>query len=220
MPVLPMFPLQRVLLPGEELTLRLFEPRYLTLLDDCLAGNRQFGVVLIERGSEVGGGDVRTAIGTTAQIVVHRELADGSIAIACRGTQRFRVVDWLPDDPYPRADVQWWPDGPSGSADTWDEALCRVDPLAGECWDVYAEAVARKTGRTPHPKDHRNVFGPDADADPSDYTFGKTAVLPFGEADRYRVLAAPDPLARADVMTRALAETMPGYRFRMLGDDG
>ena len=60
---LPMFPLGTVLLPGAPLPLQVFEPRYRGLTHDCLAGVPEFGVVLIERGSEVGGGDVRTNVG-------------------------------------------------------------------------------------------------------------------------------------------------------------
>ena len=56
---LAMFPLQAVLLPGMVLPLHVFEPRYRALMDHCLAGDREFGVALIERGSEVGGDDVR-----------------------------------------------------------------------------------------------------------------------------------------------------------------
>ena len=63
MAVLPMFPLGTVLLPGGVLPLHVFEPRYRQLVIDCLAddtGEPEFGVTMIERGSEVGGGDQRT----------------------------------------------------------------------------------------------------------------------------------------------------------------
>ena len=64
-----MFPLGTVLLPGAVLPLHVFEPRYRALVADCLAGEQEFGVVLIERGSEVGGVDVRRDIATVARIV-------------------------------------------------------------------------------------------------------------------------------------------------------
>lgn len=82
--VTPMFPLGSVLLPGRVLPLHVFEPRYRSLVEHCLAGDGAFGVVLIERGSEVGGGDVRFSVGTLAHIV-----------------QAERVAD----DPYPRARI-------------------------------------------------------------------------------------------------------------------
>ncbi|MGN6600680.1 MAG: LON peptidase substrate-binding domain-containing protein, partial [Actinomycetes bacterium] len=108
---LPMFPLGSVLFPGMPLPLQVFEPRYLALVSDLLAGEAQeFGVVLIERGSEVGGGDVRFEVGTVATIV-SVQVADGFIALLARGGRRFQVVRWLADDPYPRAEVllfeQW-----------------------------------------------------------------------------------------------------------------
>ena len=59
MPDLPIFPLQSVLLPGMPVVLRIFEPRYLFMFERVLEGSGEFGVVLIERGPEVGGGDRR-----------------------------------------------------------------------------------------------------------------------------------------------------------------
>ena len=59
-----MFPLERAMLPGEELPLRIFEPRYSALVSDCLAmDDPAFGVVLIAAGREVGGGDTRSDVG-------------------------------------------------------------------------------------------------------------------------------------------------------------
>src|SRR5580698_965052 len=61
---LGMFPLSTVLFPHAEIPLHIFEPRYRALAHDCLAADSRFGIVLIERGSEVGGGDHRMAVGT------------------------------------------------------------------------------------------------------------------------------------------------------------
>lgn len=100
---LPMFPLGSVLFPNTVLPLRVFEPRYQQLVDDCMAGDGRFGVVLIERGSEVGGGDSRFEIGTVARMAGIADLEDGHRLILVVGTGRFEVDRWLPDDPYPRA---------------------------------------------------------------------------------------------------------------------
>ena len=67
-----MFPLGNVLFPHAQLPLHVFEPRYRALAETCLAGDGEFGVVLIERGSEVGGGDTRFSIGTVARIVAEK----------------------------------------------------------------------------------------------------------------------------------------------------
>lgn len=103
---LAIFPLGSVLLPGMPLPLRVFEQRYVAMLSSVLGEpDREFGVVLIERGSEVGGGDVRFEVGTVAR-VASVEIADGSIGLVAVGTTRFAVVRWLGDDPFPRAEVR------------------------------------------------------------------------------------------------------------------
>jgi Lon protease-like protein len=120
MSVMPMFPLGTVLVPHQPLPLHVFEPRYRAMVHDCLAGDRTFGVVLIERGNEVGGGDVRFDVGCTAEIVEAEETEDGRWGLGTIGRRPLRVVEWLPDDPYPRAEV---------------------DVAADETWDDDAEAA-------------------------------------------------------------------------------
>ena len=103
---LAMFPLGSVLFPGMPLPLRVFEPRYVAMLSWVLGeSEREFGVVLIERGSEVGGGDVRFGVGTVARIVSVEQTVD-SIELVATGAARFEVVRWLQDDPFPRAQVR------------------------------------------------------------------------------------------------------------------
>ncbi len=105
-----MFPLSSVLFPGAEFPLHVFEPRYRELTDHCLAGDGRFGVVLIARGSEVGGGDQRFAVGTVARITAASRFDDGRWALLVVGTQRIAVARWLADAPYPRAVVDDLPD--------------------------------------------------------------------------------------------------------------
>ncbi|MEO9326799.1 LON peptidase substrate-binding domain-containing protein [Gordonia aurantiaca] len=117
-----MFPLGTPLLPGGELPLRIFEPRYRQMLTDHLdetdgRSTVRFGVVLIARGSEVGGGDVRCDVGTIAHADITDRLPDGRALLSCTGTQRFRVVEWVPDDPYPRAVVDPLPEHTPSDAD-------------------------------------------------------------------------------------------------------
>jgi Lon protease-like protein len=92
--VMPMFPLESVRLPGEDLPLRIFEPRYAALVRDCLAGEREFGVVLIEAGREVGGGDRRLDVGTLAHVVEADDQGDGRYRILCemRGAHPGRTL--------------------------------------------------------------------------------------------------------------------------------
>jgi hypothetical protein len=103
---LPMFPLSAVLFPQATMPLHVFEPRYRQLMHDCLEGDPRFGVVLIERGSEVGGGDQRAALGTRGVITRAAELPDGRWVLEVRGEAVVVIEEWLPDDPYPQALVR------------------------------------------------------------------------------------------------------------------
>lgn len=107
--LLPMFPLSAVLFPYASMPLHVFEERYRELTRVCLEGDGRFGVVLIERGSEVGGGDQRSGAGTRGVITHAAALPDGRYMLRVQGEARIAVEDWLPDDPYPRALVTEWP---------------------------------------------------------------------------------------------------------------
>jgi len=110
MAVMPMFPLTTVLLPGMPLPLRIFEERYLKLLGDLIGEeNPEFGVVFIARGPEVGGGEKRMDIGTVAS-VINIGTTEQFYGLESVGSARFRVNAWLPDDPYPLADIDLLPD--------------------------------------------------------------------------------------------------------------
>lgn len=110
MPVMPMFPLTTVLFPGMPLPLRIFEERYLKLLGDLIGQESpEFGVVLISRGPEVGGGEKRMDLGTIAS-VTNIGTTEQFYGLESEGTKRFRVNAWLPDDPYPLADIDFIPD--------------------------------------------------------------------------------------------------------------
>jgi len=98
-----MFPLSAVLFPHSSIGLHVFEPRYQALTRDCLENEGKFGIVLIARGSEVGGGDERTGLGTQGLITDAVALSDGRSMLRVRGEVRIVVDEWLPDDPYPRA---------------------------------------------------------------------------------------------------------------------
>ena len=108
-----MFPLGSVLFPAMPLALQVFEERYLKMMGAILdAEEPVFGVVLIERGSEVGGGDHRFDLGTTAR-VLQIEAPEGPLQVVAKGDRRFRVVSWLEEDPYPRAEVEFLEEFPS-----------------------------------------------------------------------------------------------------------
>jgi len=116
---LPIFPLGAVLFPNMPLRLRVFEERYLVMLSDMLRAERgEFGVVLIERGHEVGGGEHRFEIGTTAEIT-ELGATEGIVGLQAQGHRRFRVIEWLADAPHPMAVVSQLPDF------DWDPAMAQ-----------------------------------------------------------------------------------------------
>src|SRR3954453_13567127 len=102
---LPMFPRNTARFPTVALPLPVLVSRYRALTRRCLDTDRRFGIVLIERGSEVGGGDVRFDIGTCARIVEADELPDGRWVLVAVGEERLRVSRWVADAPSPRAEV-------------------------------------------------------------------------------------------------------------------
>ncbi|HVM00272.1 MAG TPA: LON peptidase substrate-binding domain-containing protein [Egibacteraceae bacterium] len=131
---LPLFPLHVVLFPGRPLPLHVFEPRYRTMLEDCLAADRRFGVVAIQAGKEVGGCAEIFEVGTVAQIESVTPLADGRSDILTRGVQRFRVQELVPGTPYLKARVELLAEGCAAASDRARAAQLRdllVPYLAG-----------------------------------------------------------------------------------------
>lgn len=102
--VAAVFPLSQAFLPGEFVSLRVFEPRYLRMIDDLRGGSIDLCTVLIERGQEVGGGETRMSHGVMLPIE-HIEVRDEGTFIGCRGGSLVSVVDWFDDSPYPTATV-------------------------------------------------------------------------------------------------------------------
>jgi Lon protease-like protein len=203
-----MFPLQSALLPGETLPLNIFEPRYARLVQDCIAmPDPAFGVVLISQGLEIGGGDVRSEIGALAHISEYADLGVGQYQLLASVGERIRVVEWLPDDPYPRAIVQAWPDepGPPVTAERIGEV---VDGILG----LFGRIIAARGGRL-----RSDALAVDADIadDPSRHIYALAARVPMGQADRYAVLAAPTLAARVDALTDAIETVTAMVDFQL-----
>ena len=89
---IPLFPLKTVLLPGNTLVLKIFEPRYLDMIAGCMRESCVFGVVLIHKGEEtVIDADIYS-VGTTATINDWENRADGLLAITAMGVERFEIL--------------------------------------------------------------------------------------------------------------------------------
>jgi Lon protease-like protein len=199
---MPMFPLGTVLFPFGVLPLHVFEDRYRALVEVCLAGDHEFGVVLIERGSEVGGGDTRFDVGTVARIVEAGRFPDGRYALLTHGTARLRVREWLPDDPYPRAEVDLLDERGAVDADTdrrnaVEQHLRRLLALASEL------------GASVPPGEVR------LDDDPVRAAFEAGALAPIGALDAQRILEIDDPSVRLDELDALLTETAALLELRL-----
>jgi len=191
---LPMFPLGTVLAPHGVLPLHIFEPRYRVLMFDCLRGEREFGVVLIERGSEVGGADQRFGVATVARIVEAVELPDGRWFLVTVGARRVDVVEWLEDDPYPVALVEErveraWPAGEGALA-----ALAAAERAVRRTVDLAAQLGE---------EDPPPPF--DLTADPAVAAWELVAIVPLESLDKQRLLAVDDHAERLQLLAQ-LAE--------------
>jgi len=199
-----MFPLGAVLFPGVGIPLHVFEPRYRALMRHCLDGDRRFGVVLIERGSEVGGGDVRFDVGTCARIVEADELPDGRWVLVAVGAERLRIARWLPDDPYPRAEVQFLEDAsPSPSA---NERRHEVERLLRRALAMQAELGEPAAPATV-----------EFDADVVLASYQMAAVAPLGPMDRQRLLERDDVEQRLATLAGDLTEVIDVLAKRASG---
>ena len=206
-----MFPLGTVLLPTAFLPLHVFEPRYRTMLADLLEGSRRFGVVLIERGSEVGGGEVRTEVGTMARIVEARPATDGRWSVAVVGMQRIRVVRWLPDDPYPMAVVEDLPDVEDTPRDASVE-IARFGDLVARQRRVLAQ-LSELGGSVA-----ASTF--ECSDDPALGTFQLATLGPFGPFDRQRLLMATRVADRLGLIDGYLGDLEAVVAHRLEGDGG
>ena len=180
---LPMFPLGTVAFPWAAVPLHVFEPRYRQMARDLENGEGRFGIVLIERGSEVGGGDARTDIGTRMRVAVSEEFDDGRFGLVAIGEERIRVTTWLPDDPYPLALV---------------ETLVDSDDPEPEAVGAAERAVRRALERATRLGYDVPTLDQSLSMDPGMRLWQLAAAAPLAVTDRQKILAADSAAERAD----------------------
>ncbi len=121
--LLPLFPLDLVLLPGTPLPLHVFEPRYREMISECLAQKTPFGVVRAKD-------DGIAEIGCTAEIVaVTKQYSDGRMDIATQGGRRFEVMEVNQERAFLQADVLYLQDEPGNAT---AEEIAQATKLHGE----------------------------------------------------------------------------------------
>ena len=145
-----------------------------------------------------------------ARVVRVDALDDGRYAVIAVGTRRIRVNAWLPDDPYPLADVDDWPD------EEPDAEGLAVHVAASHARVRAAHRAAAALGDV----------APDVELEISDdpllASYHLAAIAPLGPADRYRLLCARSPAERLDALDAALDDVDAMLRFRAAAasDDG
>lgn len=198
-PRIPVFPLKgAILLPRATLPLNVFEPRYLAMLDDVMAGNRVLGMIQPERtdaGGESPQGKVSPLkrVGCAGRVTAYQELDDGRLLITLTGIARFEV---------------------RGQVDTKKPyRVCEVgfDAFAADfAADATAEAVDRQALLRvvkSYLDTHRLRADWKAIAEaPTEFLINALSVVsPFGPEEKQALLEAPNLKARAEVLV-ALAE--------------
>lgn len=199
-----MFPLGKPLLPGAVLSLHVFEERYRQMMHDILADDDrppEFGVAMIDRGTEVGGGDQRSFLATMARVVDIKAASDGRYGLVIVGVSRLRVLEWLDDDPYPQAVTELWPDEPGPQIGD-----ASIESMRRRIEDLNAE---RRSLGEAAPSD--DVALPEA---LSEAVYALAILAPIVDADRQRILAAPSLADRLRVLDDALDDAAAVLKFR------
>jgi len=197
-----MFPLGGVHFPFSVIPLRVFEPRYHRMLEDCLAAGGRFGVILIERGFEVGGGDTRFDVGTLAEIRTVTELGGGEKAVVGAGLARLRVDRWLSEEPYPLAEVTILEEPEPGEQGL--ELLEQATALLHRLLAVASELGADTANFVPQMSDDPLVAG-----------FHLAQMIPIGPLDAQRLLDEDSPVERLRKIIKYLGDEIELIRLRL-----
>jgi Lon protease-like protein len=192
--VIPVFPLDgALLLPGGQLPLNIFEPRYLNMFDDAMSGERIIGMVQ----TRPGGDDERpnlAPVGCAGRVTSFAETSDGRYLVTLTGVCRFRVGDELPSrSPYRQVRVDFT---------TFEEDL--REQAEGATGGGEAEALLGALRRY---LDHRGlaIDWSSAEAAPSDALINSLAMaLPFEPVEKQALLEAPTLTERRETLVALL----------------
>jgi Lon protease-like protein len=134
---IPLFPLNVVLLPGADLPLHIFEPRYLEMVDRCLKEKSEFGVLLaLPKGV--------ARVGCTAEIIeVAKRHEDETMDILTVGRERFRVIDFFEENPLAEGQVDYLEDRDTATNPSMRRELLE---LYETCHTLIFEDYPKNTG--------------------------------------------------------------------------
>jgi Lon protease-like protein len=182
----PLFPLAIVALPTEAVPLHVFEPRYRTMIAECLENGTEFGIVWA---SEDGLRQVGCAC-EIAEVLERHE--DGRMDILTRGTRPFRLVEAHDELPYPAGTIEWLDDKPEEP----DEATAQA------AHEAYATLVEHATDNEPEPK---RVDAMSA--------YDMAATVDFGLEAKQGLLSLRSENARLRLVTRLLRAALKRLDF-------
>ncbi len=183
---IPLFALETVLFPDGLLPLRVFEPRYVSMVSRCLRADDGFGVAAIERGHEVGEAAQCRAVGTYARIVDFDRADNGLLTIVARGERRFRILDTeIQPDRLLTGRVRWLDEPPRAALPEKSRPLLRLlDQLIAQAGAPFTRLERRE--------DIAWVVG------------RLVELLPFAPADKQRVLESDDNRERLRILHQEL----------------
>ena len=185
--LLPIFPLELVLLPGVPLPLHIFEPRYKEMIAECLEQKKPFGVV---RASSDGVAD----IGCTAEIMsVTKKYDDGRMDILTRGVERFEVIEVNEDRSFLQAEISVVQDE--------DEPDKPAAQMVTQAVRLHAE-IAKLAGAEPS--------GPDEHA--GNLSFLLAGSLPLDLDFKQNLLSTLSEAKRLEAVVGYLEAILPGLR--------
>ncbi len=142
---LNLFPLNAVVFPYQKVPLRIFEPRYLRLIDDCYKNSGEFGICMIKEGFEVGAPAIPVNVGTTVFIEEFTRLSDKLFNIVVKGKRRFRIKRYIHEQPLINVEVEW---------------IDKESPCFPGDYDLLRKLTTKLTGdRIKIPDDDCELFG-------------------------------------------------------------
>jgi Lon protease-like protein len=173
------------------------------MVEEIIDEGRKFGVVLIERGSEVGGGETRKNVGTLAEIIDSEKSSDGRWLLITKGMRRIQISKWLEDSPYPRAEISFVDDEESIIFDR-EEWLKTVNHMR------RVLAILAELG------DDVSPFSIEISEDPLLGSYEMSSVIPVTPFDSQKLLEADSVKKRCDLLKEFLINLEETAHSRLL----
>jgi len=184
-PLLPLFPLEVVLLPQEALPLHIFEERYKLMIGEAAEGRLEFGIVLVKE-------QAMASAGCTALVEkVLRRYPDGRLDILTRGQRRYQILHVDEQKPYLRAAIEFFDDEDDQTPSS--EAALKLAGLVEEALGLTSETASL---RAEEPKGAFRIAG----------------LLPLDLDLKQRLLTTRSEAGRVALLIQSLEQLLPGWR--------